>query len=1016
MKKNLLIMLLACLACLTGSQKAFALEQDESGTYQITNAQDLEDFSQLVADGNVSINAVLTADIDMKKINHLPIGNTSNRYKGTFDGQGHYIMAMEISRSSEDYVGLFGVLTGGAYIKNVAIYADCAISGHAFVGGIAGGTNGNGIVTFENCGNEGAVGAEQQNAAGICGVSMNGECSIVIKNCYNTGVISGDRESAALCGWVGNNGSSITNCYNAGRIIGMDGEYSLWRNPNGKGLNNYDSYGYQGQKISDDEFDLMSGMVTYQINGNQSEDVVWYQTLGEDMVPVPFASHKVVYAVGELYCDGTSKGGDPEYSNENTSIRDPHKFVDGICSECNTPDKEFLPLTADGYYEIGNAVQLNWFAEMVNHSEKNMKVRLTSDIDFTEYTLKDVMIGGDIYSANDSDEDNARSFNGIFDGQAHTITIKYDAAYDGCALFKCVSSATIRNLVVKGSIKNSEKFIGGLGLINWGKSLFENIIVDVDIESSYSGDATHGGFFAVCNDIAQFRNCAFIGSMLCDLCEGSAAIIGYSHNTSARIENCYVNSEDLYMTGNSTIFARHIDNLTNCYYNDFDGMMWLTLEGNQEATVFDNAQLASGELCYTINNNAISDKNKWYQTIGTDPYPVPFEGHGEVFANGSMNCDGTPTGTITYSNEETQMVKAGHQYVDGICSVCGSRTISTAAQLVAVAEAINSGEEERKIDIDLTNDIDMTGITDFEGIGTRFSEDTGEINPENNEPIMRDVKRPFKGTFDGHGFTVKNILIDSPDGNKGLIGLAQDATVKNVVVTGEIYAEGWAAGIVGTAIGKEPLTIENCGNECMVNVVEANAAGILGVADRSEPYVRIINCYNTGAIIGGRESATICGWLGDMGKFEVVNCYNSGTINEDAVDGIKTFARYNGSNAEFDNCYEVGGQQIEQVTADAVASGELCYTLNQGAGKTIYYQTLGEDTHPVLNAEHKVVYRDGEGNYSNNELDGIESVTAKTANFQGCYDLQGRHLTTAVKGQINIVRMADGTVRKVMVK
>lgn len=1009
MKKNLLIMFLACLACLTGSQKAFALEQVD-GVYQIGNAQDLEAFANVVASGNNTANAVLTADIDMAGVSHQPIGTTSSIYKGTFDGQEHFVRNMTIELTDVDYVGLFGVVGNGAYIKNVIIDMSCTISGHAFVGGIAGGTNGGGSVTFENCGNEGMISAAQQNAAGICGVSMGSACGIVMKNCFNSGGITADREAAALCGWVGDNGSSITNCYNIGFIIGMDGSYSMWRNTRGKGLNNYDSYGNQGTQISDDDYELSSGAVCYQLNNSKSDNVVWYQTLLVDAHPVPFASHGVVYAVGDLYCDGSSKGGDLSFSNKNESNRDPHTFDKGICTACGEADPDFLPLT-DGYYELSNAIQLNWFAQMVNQGHKKMNARLTADIDFSDYTKMDVMIGGVYEDGNDEDSE-AKAFEGIFDGQGHKITVNYNVSYDACALFKVVTNSTIRNLMVDGNIESTQRFVGGLGFVSRGTCLFENIVVGVNIKSDFSGDGTHGGIFAVCHESPTFRNCAFVGTMDASLSEGSAAIIGYAHGSvETLIENCYVATQDLWLAGNSTVIARHVNNMINCYYTDD-----ILLDAGSNVTMVEAATVASGELCYTINSKS-NDNGTWRQTLGTDSYPVPFEGHAMVYANGNLSCDGTPSGVITYSNTESETVRAEHQYgTDGICTVCGGRLISNGNQLKAVAEAINSGEIEGNIMIDLANDIDMAGI-EFQGIGIRTKVVTG-TDPESGDPITEDVKRPFSGIFDGHGFRVKNMIIESEEGNKGLISLANGATIKNVVVdaTCEIYSIGWSAGIVGTACGRNVLLIENCGNEAMVNVgVEgANGAGILGVNDLSEAYVRIINCYNTGTIIGQRECGGISGWLGD--NFEVTNCYNTGEVAPKAIDGIKSFARYNGNSGEFPNCYEVNSTQVQAIEAEDAVSGKLCFMLNEGAGKNIFFQTLGDDDHPVLDNTHKVVYSDGNGNYSNNESDGIESVAAKTANFQGCYDLQGRHLTTTVKGQINIVRMSDGSVRKVMVK
>ena len=341
MNRQLLLTALTILMCWLGYGQASALSQVD-GVYQINNAQDLEEFSNMVASGNGNIDGALTADINMAGVSHLPIGSVSSPYSGTFDGQQHFIRELTVDLPEQEYVGLFGVLTDGAYIKNVIVDDFSFVSGLRFVGGIAGGTNGNGTVTFENCGNEGSVGAVEQNAAGICGVSMDSGCGIRMINCFNTGGISGGRESAALCGWVGNSGSVIQNCYNAGWVIGMDGTNSLWRNGNGKGSNNFDTYGNQGTLISEDEYDLSCGAVCYQINGNQSDDVVWFQELGVDMHPVPFSSHGTVYAVGDLYCDGTSKGGDLTFSNSNESNRDPHSFNNGVCTNCG----DLSPLTS----------------------------------------------------------------------------------------------------------------------------------------------------------------------------------------------------------------------------------------------------------------------------------------------------------------------------------------------------------------------------------------------------------------------------------------------------------------------------------------------------------------------------------------------------------------------------------------------------------------------------------------------------------------------------------------------
>ena len=997
MKKITLITLFAVLCGWLGVTEAYALDQKD-GIYQIGNAQDLEDFSNIVASGNGAVSAVLTDDIDMSGVSHQPIGTTVSAFRGTFDGQQHFVRNMIIDLPEQEYVGLFGVLNDGATIKNVVVDNSCSVSGKCFVAAIAGGTNGGGSVTFENCGNEGSVGAQEQNAAGICGVSMSSACGIRMLNCYNAGGITGGREAAALCGWVGDNGSVITNCYNAGYVIGMDGQNSMWRNGNGKGTNNFDSYGYQGSFISQDEYDLAMGSVAYQLNGRQSVDVVWFQTLGVDAFPVPFSSHGIVYAVGDLNCDGTPKGGDEVYSNSNESNRDPHNFIDGICSRCGDVDMNHLPLT-DGFYTLTTSADLNWFATVVNKGHKKVNARLGADIDFSDYTKKDVMIGGDAFSANEGDE--SRSFEGIFDGQGHKITVNYNVSYDGVALFKVVSNSTIRNLVVDGAIESTQRFIGGLGFVSRGTCTYENIIVAVNITGSFPGDATDGGFFAVCHESPTFNNCAFVGSMNAPDSEGSAAIIGYAHGrVETLIQNCYVAPSLLSLRGNSTVIARNVNSMVNCFYTDNITELW-----ENAAEVVPVATVKSGELCYRLDKGG--DTDAWRQTLGSDDYPVPFADHLMVYAVGSMNCDGTAGSDITYSNTESEPQRADHQYVDDICQVCGARMIRNGGQLKALADGINAGEIASNVIVDLAGDIDLQGIS-FEGIGTRFSQEDGEGN-------WQDVKRPYTGTFDGHGYRIKNMIIEADGGNKGLFGVVSGATIKNVVVdkSCEIYSTGYSAGIAGTAIGKAVLTIENCGNEASVNVGAsgANGAGILGVNDLSEAYVRIINCYNAGDIVGQRECGAISGWLGD--RAEVVNSFNCGIVAPEAVDGNRTFARYNGSQVSFTNCYEVEGNQVTTVSADDVVSGKLCYDLNEGAGKTVYYQTLGSDEHPVFDPTHGVVIKDGE-NYVNEGTEGIETVAKVSTNAEAAvFSVSGVRQQQLSRG-INIVRQTDGKVVKVL--
>jgi hypothetical protein len=75
---------------------------------------------------------------------------------------------------------------------------------------------------------------------------------------------------------------------------------------------------------------LASGELCYRLNGDQSK-ITWYQTLGKDATPVPYASHKVVFRDGTTYFNEADpfKPGDAN-SDESVSITDVGLLIDYI--------------------------------------------------------------------------------------------------------------------------------------------------------------------------------------------------------------------------------------------------------------------------------------------------------------------------------------------------------------------------------------------------------------------------------------------------------------------------------------------------------------------------------------------------------------------------------------------------------------------------------------------------------------------------------------------------------------
>ena len=201
---------------------ANAFAMDGEGTtadpYIIATVADLYEFAIKVNEGDNTACAVLTADITLPiDTNWTPIGNDSNQYKGTFDGDGHTITGLKVDIQSDNiiYAGLFGCLGAGGTIKNVSLTdSKITCSGNrVYVGGVCGFNDG----TIENCYNTGDVSGTGTSsygyvyAGGVCGRNTG-----TIQNCYNTGKVSSTSEygfvyAGGVCGC--NDFGTIQNCY-----------------------------------------------------------------------------------------------------------------------------------------------------------------------------------------------------------------------------------------------------------------------------------------------------------------------------------------------------------------------------------------------------------------------------------------------------------------------------------------------------------------------------------------------------------------------------------------------------------------------------------------------------------------------------------------------------------------------------------------------------------------------------------------------------------------------------------
>ena len=119
--------------------------------FTLMDAADLAGLAQLVNNGNTTFKGKiikLGADINLNNVNWTPIGgtDTGKKFEGTFDGQGHIIYNLKITKellntSSNCYVGLFGACTSAAKLQNFTIY-NADVKGSLNVAVVLGGSGG----------------------------------------------------------------------------------------------------------------------------------------------------------------------------------------------------------------------------------------------------------------------------------------------------------------------------------------------------------------------------------------------------------------------------------------------------------------------------------------------------------------------------------------------------------------------------------------------------------------------------------------------------------------------------------------------------------------------------------------------------------------------------------------------------------------------------------------------------------------------------------------------------------
>ena len=374
----------------------------------------------------------------------------------------------------------------------------------------------------------------------------------------------------------------------------------------------------------------------------------------------------------------------------------------------------------------------------------------------------------------------------------------------------------------------------------------------------------------------------------------------------------------------------------------------ITLDGVSDKTSVTNIVIDGSTYG---SKDVVTIGDKLYLYLPADTIPTSVTAGGNTYI---CNADGTFYQEHNWVNatcfspkhctqcEITEGIALSHNYVNGVCTVCGMDEngvfhIKTAEQLVAFAQYVNAGNKDAKAVLDA--DIDMTGVAWTPICQTVSFHDTAATDTG------------YSGTFDGNGHTISNLTVTGIAGGTysyGLFGTVS-GTVKNLGMVNYTYTMGSATDARAGSIAGQVISggsITNCYSVGHTVTTSNNIAG--GIAGCNYGGT-ISNCYALNGSVSGYDTRW-GGVVGDSKKDDSApdQAQTYGTVSNCYTDDTRVVSSQN-DNGSITSC---------AVKDDAAfASGEITYLLNgSSSGNVTWYQTLETDTYPVLDSEHGKVY------------------------------------------------------------
>ncbi len=609
------------------SDQTVAVLFNHKEAYEIGSTEDWATFCNLVKGGQTKLDAKMTQDIDLGG-EIVRVGNQTNEYAGTFDGQGHTLSIDWNSKGGENAPFYY---VNGATIKNLRTQGKNAANGSKLSGLIV---YADGSTTLSGCVSE----VDLKGASELAGMiyDVDGQAQVTFNDCVVKGDITAttDAGKTNMAGFVYQLWGYCTfnNCLYTGTNTGSNGSNTFARTKNLTNCYYLNPCGNtQGTRVTEEQ--LRNGEVAYLLqNGRDTQ--FWGQTLGTDNEPLLTSDEaKHIYKVGFTYngeataARYANKGGTvslPTLQEALGNSYNPHHYYTGLAfadgfngsTTVNADRTVAITLTEKDCYEIASKDDWKALRDLVNNGQPAVDVKLTQDVD----------LGTEIVMVADTWPNR---YYGTFDGQGHTLSFSWDAGdRREIAPFKYVKDATIRNLRTQGKITSSgyDSQLSGLIQNAEGTTTISGCVSEVDLK----GSSSLAGILQWADDEethVTINDCLVKGTFhaTSDLNGGKAryicGFIAHKHGkATCTLNNCLYLGTNNALDHDETSFTfcseselnegTGFTRITNCYYLNACGKV----QGDRVTA----EQLKNGHVAKLLQAGR-TDQCHWAQPLGETP-------------------------------------------------------------------------------------------------------------------------------------------------------------------------------------------------------------------------------------------------------------------------------------------------------------------------------------------------------------------------------------------------------------